>query len=63
MHFIRPDGRVEFESANDGNFFLAIGYAASADYARHRDAFGFAKICVAQFAAAACAGGVVTGNW
>ncbi len=46
VHFVRPDRRVEFEAANNFNFFLAIGNAPRANDSRHGDALGLAEICV-----------------
>jgi len=52
VHLVGPDGSIQLEAAGDGDDFLAVGQAARAGNARHGDAFGLAKIRVAEFRAA-----------
>ena len=53
VHLVGPDGSVQLEATCDRDDFLAVGHAVRANDARHGDAFGFAKIFIGEFGAAA----------
>ena len=57
VHLVGPHRCVQLEAAGDGDDFLAVGHAARPGYARHGDAFGFAKIFFSQFDATTGTGG------